>query len=244
MRNIKLITEYDGTDFYGWQRQSTLRSVQQSLEDAIFTLTGENVNLNGSSRTDGGVHAMGHVSNFLTASTIPAERFAIAMNALLPDDVVVKGSFEMPEDFHARFGTKSKTYRYRICNTNFPSALERNRSCYIRLPLDLEAMKNAANCLVGEHDFKAFMAVGGTAKTTIRKMYEVDLWKEGEVVVFQIKGSGFLYNMVRIIVGTLIEVGMGKLPPDIVTKMIEVGDRRIGGRTVPPQGLYLYEVEY
>lgn len=244
MRNIKLITEYDGTSFFGWQKQPNARTVQETLENAILDLTGKACNLTGSSRTDTGVHALAHVSNFHTDSKIPAEKFAFAINTRLPQDVVVKASYEVPEEFHARFDTSGKRYRYLIYNSRHASALQRNRAYFVFNPLEIEKMNQACKYLVGEHDFRAFMATGGSAKTTIRTMYKAEVFETGENIAFEIEGNGFLYNMVRIMAGTLVEVGMGRLEPEIIKDMLEGKDRRKGGRTAPPQGLYLMEVNY
>jgi tRNA pseudouridine38-40 synthase len=244
MRNIKLITEYDGTDFFGWQRQPNARTVQETLELAISDLTGEVCSIIGSSRTDTGVHAFAHASNFHTNSTIPAEKFAFALNTRLPQDVSVKASLEVDEGFHARFDTRGKQYRYLIYNSSHASAINRNRAFFVFKPLDIVKMKEAAEFFVGEHDFKAFMAVGGSSKTTVRTMFSSNILLKDEMIAFEIVGNGFLYNMVRIMAGTLVEVGMGKLEPDIIYEMLKGKDRRKGGRTAPPQGLYLMEVLY
>jgi len=244
MRNIKLTIEYDGTGYHGWQRQENALSVQEVLEKALSKLTGSEVVLTSSGRTDTGVHALGQVANFFTQSTIPAERISLAVNNLLPDDIVVKKSEEVPPDFHSRFSATGKKYRYLIYNSRIPSAFMRNRAYHVYEALDLEAMKKASQYFLGEHDFAGFMASGSSVKTTVRTIYDVSLEKSGDLIEFQITGSGFLYNMVRIIAGTLVEVGKGKIRPDDIKGILESRDRTLAGITAPAHGLYLVEVYY
>lgn len=244
MRNIKLTVEYDGTNYHGWQSQTNALAIQDVLQRAVDKLTGEKCNLTGSSRTDVGVHALGHVSNFATESKIPSDKFPYALNALLPDDVVVKKAEEVSADFHSRFCAKGKKYRYLVYNSKHPSALLRNRAYFMSRPLDTEQMRRAAECFIGKHDFKAFMASGSDIKSTERNISSVDLsWKD-DIITFEITGDGFLYNMVRIIAGTLVEVGFGKISADDIPGIIKEGDRRKSGRTAPAHGLYLVEVYY
>lgn len=245
MRNIKLTIEFDGTDYHGWQSQTNAITVQDVVTAAVFTLTGEGCCLAGSSRTDAGVHAQGFVCNFHTLSSIPADKFAFALNTLLPDDIVIKGSEEVSDDFHARFSAKGKTYRYQIYNSVFPSALLRYRAYHVYYPLDIDAMRNAAGFFVGTHDFYAFSAAGGSAKTTVRTITGATVTSlGGDLIEFSITGDGFLYNMVRIIAGTLIEVGIGRLKSIDIPGLIAGLDRKKAGRTAPAHGLYLVEVYY
>lgn len=244
MPNIKLIIEYDGTDYHGWQSQINAVTVQDTVKKAIHKLTGEDCNLIGSSRTDHGVHALGQTANFLTRSAIPADKFSFALNTLLPADVVIKSSEQVGEEFHARFSAKGKKYRYLIHNSVFPSALMRDRAFHVYYDLNFGAMEKAAGFFTGKHDFSAFRASGSDTKTSERTIFEASLTRAGNLIAFEISGDGFLYNMVRIIAGTLMDVGMGKLPPEAVPAVIESRDRKRAGRTAPPQGLYLVEVYY
>ena len=244
MRNIKLTIEYDGTAYHGWQSQINAETVQDVVTDAVNKLTGGKNSLTGSSRTDTGVHAMGQVCNFFTDSAIPADKFAYALNTLLPDDIVVCNSEEVNQVFHARFSTKGKKYRYLIYDTTFPSALLRHRAYHVFYPLDAGKMKQAAEYFKGTHDFIAFSAAGGSVKTTVRTIMEADVERKGDIIEFSVVGDGFLYNMVRIIAGTLVEVGFGKLRPEDIPGIIAGRNRRKAGRTAPAHGLYLVEVYY
>ncbi|HHW48532.1 MAG TPA: tRNA pseudouridine(38-40) synthase TruA [Clostridiaceae bacterium] len=257
MRNIKLTIEYDGTNYSGWQSQKNAVAVQNEIQKAINKLTGENCLLIGAGRTDAGVHALGQVANFRTSSKIPADKFSYALNSLLPDDIVIKKSEEVSLDFHAQYSAKGKKYMYLIYNSNRPSALLRERAYFVPQKLDVDAMKKAAECFLGTHDFSAFRATGGSAKTSVRTITNVsldvchnmldacnNLGSCNNLIKFEIEGNGFLYNMVRIIAGTLVEIGIGKLPWDSVPGIIESRDRKRAGRTAPPHGLYLVEVRY
>lgn len=247
MRNIKLTIEFDGTAYHGWQSQINAVTVQDTVTAAVNALTGEDCSLSGSSRTDAGVHALGYVCNFYTQSAIPADKFAFALNTLLPEDIVIKGSQEVSDDFHARFSAKGKTYKYLIYNSVFPTALLRNRAYHVYYPLDITAMQKAATQFVGTHDFYAFSAAGGSVKTTVRTITAATVLRQNpddNLIEFHITGDGFLYNMVRIIAGTLVEVGIGKLKPDDISELISGLDRRKAGRTAPAHGLYLVEVYY
>lgn len=243
-RNIKLIIEYDGTGYHGWQSQNNASAVQDIVNDAVSKVVCHPVNLTGASRTDAGVHAVGQVVNFFTSSSIPVEKIPFAVNAYLPDDIVVKGAVVVSDSFHSRFSTKGKRYRYIINNSKFPSALMRNREYFCPYNLDRDLMRIAAQVFVGEHDFKGFMAVGGQAKDTVRTIFEADIKTEQDRIVFEVRGNGFLYNMVRIMAGTLIDIGRGKLSIEDLHRVMNDGDRSKAGMTVPPQGLYLVEVYY
>jgi tRNA pseudouridine38-40 synthase len=244
MRNIKLIIEYEGTGYHGWQSQVNAHAVQDVIQGAVRRLTGEEVKLNGSSRTDAGVHALGQVANFFTCSAIPAEKFSYALNSVLPGDIVIKRSEEAGPDFHSRYSAKGKKYRYIIHNSVQPSALLRNRAFHVSRGLDFEAMKKAAAYFRGTHDFAAFRAAGSSVKTSVRTVTDISLCRKGELAELEISGDGFLYNMVRIIAGTLVEVGAGKIPPGDIPSIIKGGDRDRAGKTAPAQGLYLVEVRY
>ena len=241
---ICLKIEYDGTDFCGWQIQPNKRTVQQTVADAIKTLTGEEVNLVGSGRTDSGVHARGQIAHFETEATIPAERFALALNTILPSDVKIVESFEVEESFHARFSAKRKTYEYKMYISESPRPLKERYSTRIGFPLDIEKMKKACEYFVGRHDFRCFLASGSAVKDTVREIYRAEIFERDGDIVFEVCGNGFLYNMVRIMVGTLVKVGMGKLEASEVEKIIKLGERKGAGITLPPQGLTLVSVEY
>lgn len=244
MKNVKLIIEYDGTNYHGWQSQLNAKTVQETVERAIHGLTGEKININGSSRTDQGVHAYGQVANFFTESNIPHDRFSYALNRLLPEDIIIRKSEEVCMDFHARYCTKGKKYRYLIYNSSFPSAIFRNRSYHVSHNLDMDNMKKAIPYFKGMHDFSAFKATGSSVKTSIRTIFDVNLSRVEDNIWFEVSGDGFLYNMVRIMVGTLVDVGMGRIKAEEIPDIIESCDRKRAGRTAPPQGLYLVEVYY
>lgn len=244
MRNIKIILEYDGTNYHGWQSQNNAISIQDVVTRSVFELTGENCEIIGCSRTDKGVHALGHVANFYTNSKIPGDKFANALNTKLPDDIVVKGSEEVASDFHARFNAKGKKYRYIFYNNYFASALLRNRTYHIPKKLDVDNMREAAQLFVGTHDFAAFMASGSSVKSTVRTIYSTSVSKVDDTIIFEIEGNGFLYNMVRIMAGTLSEIGYGKIDGSQILELIQNRNRKLLGKTAPPQGLYLVEVFY
>ena len=246
MRNIKLTIEYDGTAYHGWQSQVNAATIQDVVNAAVNKLTGEVCTLYGSSRTDAGVHAYGQVANFRTASGIPSDRFAFALNTLLPQDIVIVKSEEADPSFHARFCARGKKYRYLFYNSMFPSALLKNRAWIVHFPLNVDAMREASGYFLGTHDFLAFSSSGGSVKTTVRTINSINIGRENRphVLSLDIEGNGFLYNMVRIIAGTLVEVGYGKMMPGEIKDILESRDRRLAGPTAPPQGLYLVEVIY
>lgn len=317
MKNIKLVVAYDGTNYSGWQIQPNAVTIEQLLDKAINSLTGENVHVTGASRTDAGVHAMGNVAVFKTNSTIPGRRWAYAINRFLPDDIVVQASWEVEKNFHPRHCNTVKTYEYKILNTPFPFPKERNYSWHVSHDLNINKMKEAAQILVGEHDFKSFCCVRTQTESTVRHIYSIEIIKEniynknisekfsnkynndsikkngdnnkncidmkasdnmsglsdkifgknysiddklqnnnvsaanradnisnGSYITIRIKGNGFLYNMVRIIAGTLMQVGRGQLTPDAVQNMLLSKDRCSAGQTAPPQGLTLMGIDY
>lgn len=245
MRNIKLTIEYDGTNYHGWQIQKNAITVQETIQKAISALLNEKVEIVGCSRTDYGVHAYGQVAHFFTHSAIPGDKFSYAINNLLPEDIVIKKSEEADKTFHSRYSSKGKRYRYLIYNSAHRSAIMRSRACHVRPGLNLGEMKKAAVFFVGEHDFAAFQATGGQVRSTVREIYSIDVHgDENNLITIDISGNGFLYNMVRIIAGTLIYVGTGKIQADRIPHIIEVRDRTLAGKTAPAQGLYLMEIMY
>ena len=245
MRNIKLLIEYDGKEFNGWQKQPNKLNIQGTIEKAIETITKEKVDLIASGRTDAGVHALGQVANFKTNSNIPIDKFAIAINSNLKKSIIIKSAEEVDERFHSRLSCKKKTYRYIINNSKYGTAIYRNLETCIKEKLDIEKMKEAIKYFEGEHDFKAFKASGTSSKSSVRTIYKAEvIEKENDRIYIELTGNGFLYNMVRIIVGTLVEVGIGRIKPEDIKKIIESKDRKNAGKTLPPQGLYLLKVDY
>ena len=243
MRNIKLIIEYDGTNYAGWQKQNDVRTIQGCIEKAIFEITKEEVELISSGRTDSGVHALGQVANFLTNNKISIEKVPRALNAKLPDDIGIIEAEEVSLDFHARYHSKRKRYRYVIYNSKHKRPLLRNQAYMINYNLDFELMKNQASKIIGEHDFVCFKTVGSSAKTTVRTIYDVSLIKKEDFIILEIEGNGFLYNMVRIIAGTLIDIGRGRIKEDI-SDIINSKDRKRAGNTAKACGLFLKNVYY
>ena len=243
-RRVLLTVSYEGTRYAGWQRQLNGVAVQQRVEEALFALTGERAGVTGASRTDAGVHALGQRAHFDTESRIPADRFPYALNTHLPPDVRVLEAREVPAGFHARFDAKGKQYLYRVHNAPHASALRRNYEAHVPAPLDVPAMRRALPALLGPHDFAAFQASGGTAKTTVRTLTVAELAAEGSDLALTVRGDAFLYNMVRIIAGTLIEVGKGKLPEDCFLRALLGGGRLSLGPTAPAKGLELTRVFY
>ena len=245
MKNIKLVIEYDGKDFNGWQKQPNKLNIQGTIEQAIKQITGEDVDLNASGRTDAGVHSFGQVANFKTNSELPIEKWPLALNANLKKSIVIKSAEEVDARFHSRLSCKQKTYRYVINNSKYGTAIYRNLETHIPQKLDVEKMQEAVKYFEGEHDFKAFKASGTSSKSSVRTIYKANVIKMPEEKIYiELTGSGFLYNMVRIISGTLVEVGLGKIKPDEIPEIIESKQREKAGKTLPPQGLYLLNVEY
>lgn len=244
MRNVMLTISYDGSAYHGWQSQKNAHTVQDTLEDAILALTGARPNITGCSRTDTGVHAKNFVCNFKTESSIPAEKFPLALNTKLPADIVCLSAVDVDMRFNARFSAKKKCYTYLIQNSRFPDVFMQNRAWHFPYPLDIDEMKRAARAFLGTHDFYGFAASGFTVKTTVRTIYSLDVEKTGDLIKITVVGNGFLYNMVRIIAGTLAHVGCGKISSGDMADIIASRDRKRAGITASPEGLYLTEVFY
>ncbi len=252
-RNIKLTLEYDGTNYCGWQVQNhpaskSLRrrkkSIQEVLEKALSKILRKKVATIVSGRTDAGVHALGQVANFKTNSKIPPVNLQNAINSFLPDDISVIAAQEVPSDFHSRFDAKTKIYRYNIINRPFPAALLRNQVLFHPYPLDFKRMQQEARVLEGRHNFKSFQASEKRQKSTVRTIKRISVAKKGDLIYIDIEGSGFLYNMVRNIVGTLIEVGRGKFPKGCLKTILRSRNRKLAGPTAPARGLCLLAVNY
>lgn len=244
MRNIKLTIEYDGTNYSGWQRQPNAVTIQQTIENAIFNITRKNSELIGCSRTDAGVHAKKYIANFHTESLISAEKFVNALNSQLPQDISILNSIEVSPDFHSRYSSKGKMYSYTILNRYSRPAIYRNYAMHVRRTIDVEAMRKALEYFKGTHDFSAFMSTGSSIKTTIRTINDIKIESTGGIIKIFISANGFLYNMARIIVGTLLNVGTQKNLPEDVKNIIKIKDRKKAGDVVPAAGLCLEEVYY
>jgi tRNA pseudouridine38-40 synthase len=246
LQRIKCTIQYDGTNFSGFQIQSNKRTVQFELENTLKRIhKQEEIRITASGRTDKGVHAIGQVIHFDTPIQMTEQAWNKALNALLPDDIYVRSVEKVPNDFHARFSVSKKEYRYRILNRTKPDIFKRHYVCYVKTPLDLSRMKEACKYLIGTHDFTSFSSAKATVKgDKIRTIYEMDIIQEKEEIMLKVVGSGFLYNMVRIIAGTLIEIGSKERDPNEIPAILEAKDRGAAGKTAPPQGLYLWRVEY
>ncbi|MBQ3972265.1 MAG: tRNA pseudouridine(38-40) synthase TruA [Selenomonadaceae bacterium] len=244
-RNIRLTVAYDGTNYHGFQRQRPpVVAVQNVLEAKLQTVFGDSIELAASGRTDAGVHAYGQVVNFFTDGRIPVERIPLAVNSLLPDDIVVLEAAEADFDFSARHSAKSKTYIYRIQRGSFPNPFTRNYAWYVGRPLDIHAMREALAMVLGTHDFTSFRASGGAPMSPVRTMYRAEIGEKGDLLEITIHGNGFLYHMVRNMVGTLVNVGLGRISVAGFREILEARDRKKASPTAPPQGLYLFSVEY
>lgn len=244
MRNVKVVVEYDGTDYFGFQYQPNVPTVQEELEKALAKIVKEQVTVYGSGRTDAGVHATGQVISFRTEGTVPVERLCVAMNALLPRSIAAVVAEEVEQEFHARYAAKSRLYSYRILNRELRSAFWGRYSWLVARPLDVEAMREGARWLLGVHDFSSFSCAARDDGSPIRRMDVSDVRREGESVIVEVRANAFLRSMVRAIVGTLVEVGLGKRHSSEMREILEARDRRRAGKTAPPQGLCLVEVEY
>ncbi|MBI3354782.1 MAG: tRNA pseudouridine(38-40) synthase TruA [Nitrospirae bacterium] len=243
-KNIKLIIEYDGTGYHGWQHQPRHISIQQAIKEKIEIIAKKKINLIGASRTDAGVHAIAQAANFRTRSRMNEGEWQRALNSLLPPDIVIKKVDIVPPDFHARFSAKGKIYKYLILNQPVPSALYRNHAWHIPYPLKVNEMRKAAKSLIGRHDFSSFRASSCSADNPVRTIKKLTITKKNGFIKFIIEADAFLHHMVRNIVGTLVEVGIGKLPPDAIKTILRARDRKKAGRTAPPQGLFLVKVIY
>jgi tRNA pseudouridine38-40 synthase len=242
--NIRLTLEYDGTGYAGWQRQDNAMTVQQRVEEAIAAVTGERAGIVAAGRTDAGVHALGQVCHFHTGCTIPPGRIAFALNAHLPPDIRVTESRQVPDAFHARYDARGKHYRYTLFVRPVAPALERGRVWHIPVALDAAAMTRSAAHFVGEHDFSAFMDAGSPVKSAVRTLTRADVTVRRNHILFDFEGTGFLYRMVRIIAGTLVEVGQGKRDADSIPELLRDGDRSRAGVAAPARGLCLMRVYY
>lgn len=244
MKRIKLTVAYDGTNYCGWQIQKNGITVEEVLNQTLSKFFKEEITVIGASRTDSGVHALGNVAVFDANVTMPPEKISYAINNLLPDDIRIQKSEEVDADFHPRFCDTRKTYEYKIYNNQFPNPVERLYSHFVYYPLDVEKMQRAAEYLVGEHDFKSFCTPKPDVDNTVRTIFYIHVIREGNMVIIRINGNGFLYNMVRIIVGSLLKVGMGMIPPEEIKNILEAKDRARAGHKAPACGLTLMEIEY
>ncbi|MBI3600868.1 MAG: tRNA pseudouridine(38-40) synthase TruA [Nitrospinae bacterium] len=244
MRNIKLLIEYDGTNYHGWQRQPNGITIQEIMENTLFKITSEKTTIIASGRTDSGVHALGQVANFKTVSLMEDISFLKAFNSILPRDIVIKDAVTVDDKFNARYSAKSKVYRYCILNRSYPSSFDYRYSWLIRQPLDADAIKEAAAFLIGTHDFSSFRSSSCEAKDPIRTLHRSDIEKSGDKIFLWCEADGFLKQMVRNIVGTLVYAGKDKFKPHTMKKILENRNRSSAGPTAPPQGLFLVEVKY
>lgn len=244
MKRVKLVVAYDGTNYHGWQVQDNGITIEEVLNRTISELVQEDIKVIGASRTDAGVHACGNVAVFDTESRIPGDKFSFALNQRLPEDIRIQESCEVDADFHPRYADTVKTYEYNILNRRFELPTKRLYAAFCYYPMDIERMNQAATYLVGEHDFKSFCSAGAQVQTTVRTIYAVNVTKEDDMVHIRITGNGFLYNMVRIIAGTLMQVGTGLMEPEQVKEILEARDRSKAGPTAVAKGLTLVEIRY
>jgi tRNA pseudouridine38-40 synthase len=244
VRNIKLVIAYEGTAYSGWQTQLNKATVQETIENAISTVMKQKIALTGSGRTDSGVHAYGQVANFKADTKIPEEKIKIALNANLPPDIRILDSVDVSPDFNSRFDALDKTYMYQIYNDSVANPFYSRYSCFVPQSLYIDKMEEALKLIVGTHDFKGFMASGSQSKTTERTVYDAKLLKKGNLIKIYINGNGFLYNMVRIIAGTLIDIGKGLKDISCIEKALTDKDRTVLGQTAKPEGLFLLKVNY
>lgn len=258
-RRILLRVAYDGTNYHGWQVQPNAKTIEGELNRVLTQLTGEEIQVTGASRTDAGVHALGNVAVFDTVSKIPAEKFSYALNQRLPEDIVIQASLQVADDFHPRHCDCRKTYEYDILNRTFPLPAYRNTAYFLYGDLDLDAMRKACQAFLGEHDFASFCAAGAQVQTTVRIIYSLEVLEQPlavtgrgvlsqrspeRLMTIRVRGNGFLYNMVRIIAGTLVEVGRGHIRPEEIEGIIAACDRAKAGPTAPARGLRLVEIKY
>lgn len=244
MKRVKLVVAYDGTNYNGWQIQPNGITIEGELNRHLSELLSEEIKVTGASRTDAGVHALGNVAVFDTNARMPAEKISYALNTRLPADIRIQDSCEVAPDFHPRFQKTTKTYEYKILNRRFPDPTRRLYSFFYYYPLDVTKMQQAADYLVGEHDFKSFCTAKPDVDNTVRTIYSLEVTKEADMITIRVTGNGFLYNMVRIIAGTLIRVGGGSIEPEQIKEILEAGDRKIAGETARPEGLTLVKIMY
>ncbi len=244
MKRVLLTIEYDGSGFYGWQRQQGMRTVQEEIEKAIEKITDRPCEVQASGRTDAGVHALGQTAHFDLPCPVPISKLAGVLNSLLPLDIVIKKAEIVPDDFHARFSIKSKTYLYKINTSEKKNAFISRYTSQVTYPLDYQKMRAAAKIFLGEHDFKGYCASSAVTSDYHRTIYDIKISQKKNELDIEVEGSGFLYNMVRIIVGTLVDIGRGKLTVESAKKALEGGDRAYAGVTMPPNGLYLKCTKY
>ena len=241
---VKMTVAYDGTNYKGWQVQPNGITIEEVLNKNLSNLLGEEIVVSGASRTDSGVHSLGNIAVFDTNTRMPADKIAFALNQRLPEDIVAQGSSEGEDGWHPRYQNSRKTYEYRILNRTFRMPTRRLDTYFYHYPLDVEKMKKAASYLVGEHDFKSFCAIGAQVKTTVRTIYACDVEKEGDIITIRVTGNGFLYNMVRIIAGTLVQIGGGAIEPEAMEAILLKKDRSAAGPTAPAHGLTMMEIEF
>ena len=239
-----MVVAYDGTNYCGWQVQPNGITIEEVLNRNLSNLLGEKIEVMGASRTDSGVHSLGNVAVFDTNTRMPADKIAFALNQRLPEDIVVQGSCEVPSDWHPRYQESTKTYEYRILNRTFRMPTRRLDTYFYHYPLDVEQMSEAASYLVGTHDFASFCAANAQVKSTVRTIYSCTAQKENDIITIRVTGDGFLYNMARIIAGTLIEVGAGKRRPEEIKDILAAENRDAAGPTAPAQGLTMMGIEY
>lgn len=244
MKRIFLRIAYDGTNYHGFQVQPNAETIEGVINRELSRILKEEITIIGASRTDAGVHALGNVAVFDTEAKIPAEKVAYALNVSLPDDIKIQESFEVPLDFHPRHQETIKTYEYKIYNAKFPSPQYRLYEHFLYYPLDIHRMQEAANYLIGEHDFKSFCSIHAQVESTVRTIYDIKVSKHQKVITIRITGNGFLYNMVRIIAGTLMDAGQAFFPPEHMREILEKQDRKVAGNTAPAKGLTLVEICY
>ena len=244
MKRVGIVVAYDGTNYNGWQIQPNGVTIQGVLNETLSKLLGEKIEVMGASRTDAGVHSLGNVAVFDTNSRIPGEKISYALNQFLPEDIRIQLSEDVDPDFHPRYCDSEKTYQYRILNRRFPVPTERLYSYFYHYKLDVDLMKEAVSFLIGQHDFASFCGSGAQVRSTVRTITAMDVWRDEDMVTIQVSGTGFLYNMVRILAGTLIEIGNGQYPPERMKDILDAKDREAAGPTAPAHGLTLVGIRY
>ncbi len=244
MKRIGIVVAYDGTKYSGWQIQPNAVTIQGVLNETLSKLLGDTIEVMGASRTDAGVHAMGNVAVFDTNTRIPGEKISYALNQFLPEDIRIQLSEEVEPDFHPRYCDSEKTYQYRILNRRFPIPTERLYSYFYHYKLDVDLMREAVSYVIGRHDFASFCGSGAQVRSTVRTITAMDVWRDSDIITIEVSGTGFLYNMVRILAGTLIEIGNGQYPPERMRDILDARDREAAGPTAPAHGLTLIGIRY